>query len=1053
MTYLILFLCSNVFSLLYQLLGVLRSLSYNRYMLSRFRWPFSFGLLTLMSLPAAYPFITGNLPRTNDLASHVYRAFELEQLLRSGVFFPRWGPHLVHGYGYPVFNFFPYLSHYLISVTHMATGMDYLWAYRVVALGVTILAGWGAYLCAGDFFRDESAGLLAAIAYVYSPYLLMTANVRGGLPESLALAALPFALWAWGRAARRATWFIVLGGVSYAVIILSHNGSALQLSPVLLAYALWRGRGQHWRFSVVYISATAALGLCLSAFYWLPALLELDYVQVAAGYASTGIIYYNNFTPLSGLFSYPPVPVDSDLLNPPVSSPVAFITLTLAILTCWRASAQKRGQREVLFLGLLYITLLFLVLPQSRWIWDSMALLQLTLWPWRFIGPASLTIAILAAGIVTLQTRGKIPVLLICISLLIINGIPWFYPPREPLASPQSTADLAGFEMPPWLIGTSTTAEYLPVWVQQLPDSTAQRDALFSDPDPDRLHRERLASGVMAEHTLNQLLRDEYRIVAEDNSTLTFRQFYFPGWHASIDGIPVQISVTRPHGLMSVHVPSGEHKLTLSFGSTQARRWAGGVSLVALVVAIASAFVFAAEATPMRWRSMQMQPVWLLTIIWIPLFLYSARVENPLRRHGLAPGNQPLSMDNVLGIDFGGEIWLHGYTISTTDIPADGEVQLDLYWQAQRQLGLVYGFNVRMRDQEDRLWNSSDIVRPQGWRFMPGTDFWPPEKYVLDNYALRPLPGTPPGEYQLEVVAFRKDTLQPLHSAHLGSLQITKPDRSSFAGELPLVLLGDEWWMLRDFRIDRMEAAPGDLIGIHAVWEGVGVVTERRNVRIRVESLDGDYGKQFDFDLSPSYPPGRWLPGEALRDQYIFRLPASIPEGEYKWRMIMLRPDGSQVGEFVPSSTIKINVPVRRFDFPSDTERLDVTLGEIAELAGYNLDQRTVVAGDNLALTLVWSASSEIPDSYRVFVHLLDDNNELRAQSDGEPAGWARPTSGWMPGEYVSDYHNLALNQDLKPGRYSLHVGMYHPQSGQRLVSSMIPDGSILVVKIDVLAY
>ena len=111
------------------------------------------------------------------------------------------------------------------------------------------------------------------------------------------------------------------------------------------------------------------------------------------------------------------------------------------------------------------------------------------------------------------------------------------------------------------------------------------------------------------------------------------------------------------------------------------------------------------------------------------------------------------------------------------------------------------------------------------------------------------------------------------------------------------------------------------------------------------------------------------------------------------------------------------------------------------------------MAGDNLALTLVWSASSEIPDSYRVFVHLLDDNNELRAQSDGEPAGWARPTSGWMPGEYVSDYHNLALNQDLKPGRYSLHVGMYHPQSGQRLVSSMILDGSILVVKIDVLAY
>ena len=167
----------------------------------------------------------------------------------------------------------------------------------------------------------------------------------------------------------------------------------------------------------------------------------------------------------------------------------------------------------------------------------------------------------------------------------------------------------------------------------------------------------------------------------------------------------------------------------------------------------------------------------------------------------------------------------------------------------------------------------------------------------------------------------------------------------------------------------------------------------------------------------------------------------------------MLRPDGSQVGEFGPSSTITVNVPVRRFDVPSGTDRLDVTLAEIVELVGYNLDKRTLVAGDDLALTLVWSVPSEVPESYRVFVHLLDDNHELHGQSDGEPAGWARPTSGWMPGEYVSDYHRLTLNKDLKPGSYKLHVGMYHPQSGRRLVSSMIPDGSILVAKIDVLAY
>ncbi len=1006
----------------------------------------------MLSLPATFPFLGGNLPRTNDLAAHVFRAFELEQLLRAGVLLPRWGPQLVHGYGYPIFNYFPYLSHYLITLTHMAAGVDYLWAYRLVTVGVTFAASWGTFLCASDLFDDESAGLLAAVGYVYCPYLLMTANVRGGLPESLALAALPFVLWTWARAARGARAFVLWGGVAYFAIIFSHNGSALQLSPFLLAYALWRGR-QRVAAALGHVSAAAALGMGLAAFYWLPALMEMDYAQVAAGYASTGIVYHQNFTPLSGLFTYPPLPVDSDLLNPPVSSPVALVTLGLALLALWRGRAARAAHvRELTLLGLLSLAALFLALPQSRWIWDALPPLQLTLWPWRFVAPASLLLALLAAGVLPEHERGRIPVLLICVALLIANGLPWFYPPREALSAPQSTADLARFELPPWLIGTSTTAEYLPRWVQQFPDSEAQRDALLSDPDPDRLLRARLPAGVRAEHVQNELLRDEYRVLAKQSATLTFRHFYFPGWRASLDGSPTQLRVTRPHGLMAVSVPAGEHTLTLSFHSTPARRWAGGFSLAALALAIVLGFRLSAARPPVRFRLMAVRSVWLFAAVWLPLFLFSTRAENPLRRHGLAPGNQPLTMENALGIDFGGELWLHGYSLSAAAIPADGEVQLDLYWQAQRRLGLSYGFNVRLRDGDDRLWNTPEIVRPQGWRFMPGTDFWPPEKYVLDNYALRPLPGAPPGEYQLEVVAFRKDTLQPLHTARLGSLHITYPDRTSFVGARPLALLGEEWWTLWDFQVDRAEAAPGDLIGIHAVWGGVGVVTERRNVRLSLEETDGENGAQFDFQLSPDYSSGRWQPGETLRDQYIFRLPAALPGGEYSWRLTLLRPDGSPVGEFMPVSGLNVVEPQRSFNSPEGAELLDIPLGEQAVLAGFLLDGRTFAAGDKLALTLFWRARAEIPESYRVFVHLLDEHGSLWSQSDGEPAGWTRPTAGWLPEEYVSDFHTLPLPGDLEPGRYSLRAGIYHPRSGERVTSSEFPDGSVVVAEITVLA-
>ncbi len=1028
-------------------------LDYNPGMTSRLRLVSPFAVLVVLCLPVVYPFLGGDLPRTNDLATHVYRAFELEQLLRAGVLFPRWGPQLVHGYGYPIFNYFPYLSHYLISLIHMTSGLDYLWAYRLVSIGATVAAGWGAFLCASDLFSDVSSGLLAAIGFVYSPYLLMTANVRGGLPESLALAALPFAFWAWARAARGERVFVLWGGVAYAVIILSHNGSALQLSPLLLAYALFRGSGR-WAFSIGHVAATAALGIGMAAFYWLPALLELGFVQVEAGYASTGIVYHQNFTPLPGLFTYPPLPVDSDLLNPPVSSPLAVVTLGLAFLTLWRAhAAAATGHvREMTYLAVLCLAALFLVLPQSRWIWDALPPLQLTLWPWRFVGPASLLLALLAAGVIPAYAHGRISVLLIGIILLIANGLPWFYPPREPLAAPESASDLARFELPPWLIGTSTTAEYLPRWVQHLPDSDLQRDALLSDPDPDRLMRDRLPNGVTAELVLNQLLHDDYHIVADKSATLTFRHFYFPGWRASLDGIQVPLRVTNPGGLMAVSVPAGEHTLTLLFGSTPARRWAGGLSVATLVLTIVLGFRFSAARPIVQSRRMIMRPVWLLAAAWLSLFLFSAWVENPLRRHGLTPGNHPLTMENVLDIDVGGELWLHGFSLSAAAIPADGQVKLDLYWQAQRRVGLDYGFNVRLRDGNGRLWNTPEIVRPPGWRFMPGTDFWPPDKYVLDNYALRPLPGTPPGEYQLKVVTFRKDTLQPLHTADLGSLHITHPDRTSFAGARPLALLGDEWWTLWDLQVDRAEAAPGDLIGIHAVWGGVGVVTERRNVQISLVKIDGEHEVQFDFHLSPDYPPGRWHPGEALRDQYIFRLPAALPSGEYIWSITLLRPDGSLVGEFKPGNSLNVIAPQRSFSVPDGVESVDVSLGDIVVLSGYMLNRRTVAANDKLALTLFWQASTEIPDSYRVFVHLLDERGGLRAQSDGEPAGWSRPTPGWLLEEYVSDHHALTLPDDLEPASYSLRAGMYHPRSGERLAAAAFPDGSVVIAEITVLS-
>jgi hypothetical protein len=1006
------------------------------------------GLLAILSIPAVFPFLRDQVPRTNDLASHVYRAFELEQLLRAGVIFPRWGPHLVHGYGYPVFNYFPYLSHYLITITHLASGLDFLWSYRIVTAVVTLVTAWGTFLFGRDLFKDESAGVLAAIGFVYSPYLLMTANVRGGLPESLALAALSFGLWTWSRIACGERRFVMWAGLTYAILILSHNGSAVQISPILFVYAVWRGRSQI-RLAISQIAIAAIIGVGLTAFYWLPALVELQYVQVASGYASTGIVYHQNFTPVSGLFKYPFLPIDSDLLNPIVSSPLPIVTLIFSGLTIWRARlVGSKHFSELMLLSLISLIALFLVLPQSRLLWDLLPLLQLTLWPWRFIGPASLMISILAAGLMSTIFKNRTTYLIIGVFAVMLNGLPWLYPPREALVSPTNVADLARFEMPPWLIGTSTTAEYLPQWVQQLPDTDEQREVLLTNSDPDRLDRQFIPPGVKVQHVANEILSDTYKIITPDTTELTFKHFFFPGWRAWIDNNPVPIVVSQPHGLIKVTVPSGEHLLMLSFGPTSVRYWSGMFSLVSLLTVVVFGFSFSKVRPGISSRSVNEKHLVIFAVLVVIAFILSVIFENPVRKHGLINDNRPLQMQKSIDIDFGSELWLHGYSLSNDSIAADDVVELDLFWQAQRNIGLVYGFNVRLRDLHGRLWNTSEIVRPRGWRFMPGTDFWPPDKYVIDKYAVRPLSGTPPGTYHLEVIAFRQDTLEVLNVSTIGVLQIVSADNNAFADIEPLAVLENGRWLLRDFLIDRIEAVSGEIVGIQAVWSGIGSGSGPYQARISMLDRDRKEQASFDFEIGVDYPPSEWKSDEAVRDQYIARVPADLPSGQYSWYVKLVSPEGHVLGEYEHANLLRVNVPERLFDKPYDLTILDVELGNVATLSGYNMSNQLTSDGGILNIQLVWEANVKISESYHVFVHIIDESGNLVAQSDGEPASWTRPTTGWLPGEYIVDDHEIVLPTDIEPGSYIIYTGLYNNLDQQRLISDEFSDGSVRITEI-----
>ena len=273
-----------------------------RRLVGRRQWQVHLLLLLLATTASGPLLLNADFLNTRGGGDSPFLLFRLHQLLsalRDGHFPVRWMPDAAYGFGYPFFSYYAALPYYL------AAGLVYLGSGLVAALkatqwlgfGLAAYAAWGLVRCAGG---DRRAAWIAALAYTFAPYHLVNVYVRGdSLSEFWAMGLFPLILWMaarlWQRPSARR---MVLFALSYAVLVLTHNVSALTFSPILFIFlallALDRGGADN-----LGLAAGVFLGLALSAFFWLPALAERDAVQLTA--QTTGYFHYSNhFRVLAG---------------------------------------------------------------------------------------------------------------------------------------------------------------------------------------------------------------------------------------------------------------------------------------------------------------------------------------------------------------------------------------------------------------------------------------------------------------------------------------------------------------------------------------------------------------------------------------------------------------------------------------------------------------------------------------------------------------------------------------------------------------------------------
>ena len=503
---------------------------------------------------------------------------------------------------------------------------------------------------------------------MYAPYQFYDSAYRGNLAETWALALLPWVLWAGRRAAvgtgshqsRASRWLAIvpLAG-AYAALIYTHNVYALISSPVLGLYLLllwWIGRSKSvaavsesravartasgdrdrvhgrgiprcWKArlrrldveGLLRLGAGIALGLALSAFFWLPAFGERGWTRF-----STELVDYRTFfLDVRELLALPPRggPVVVEFL-PPAQFELGDVGVDWGWRnrccqqaapagmeinprpdrvrrrrrkTCqvfWRRVWRPSGQG---FFAVVFVGAAFLTVRASDLLWRTVPLLGYALIPWRFLGIASLAGSVVAgASIALLPDRPTLrsPALLgtcIAIALLIAAALPWTYATPVGQRAEYGVADIVGWEYSSKLIGTTAKNEFLPIWSDRLPPEPAD-PALLTEADPiiARLDKSSLPDGARVLSADYGLMRAELEIDTPRAFRALYKQLYFPGWRVTIDGKKAAQIATAPYGLLGFEVPAGRHRIVVRPTTTPLRLAGSIVSGLALAGIVTS---------------------------------------------------------------------------------------------------------------------------------------------------------------------------------------------------------------------------------------------------------------------------------------------------------------------------------------------------------------------------------------------------------------------------------------------------------------------------------
>ena len=487
--------------------------------------------------------------------------------IREGQFPVRWieGPR--SGYSQPLFNFYQVGFYYLVEFVH-------LFVSRLSqSLTLTLALLW--WTGAGFMFLwlkrlGSLPAALGALMFALSSYLVQDVFVRAAYPEVAAICIAPAVLWTLDRLLTTGRTLLVPVLASLLCLMtICHLPATLIVSPLLLANVLYLFlTNQAKPASAAKLAAAGVLALGLSAFYVLPALVELKDIN-ASVLTAYDQDYHQHFVAAKEL----------DGVRFGMLGQVSFqlgisqwIVVLLGPLAVAGAVVRKRfGTREceiLVWMGAVGGAL-FMMNSNSLPIWETLRFLSFIQFPWRFF--LVLSIACGALGALLLASVHDVRVHAAIVLAAIALHLPLYYHYQRPgRLIPRDELDI---DDPNWR------------------HTEQGRQSAFYQPGYDPIEVTERPASQIERWTIAEGQGDVHELAVRNNSVtldaqtdagmrLSINSHYFSGWRIQTDGVSATFAVTPGYDFMVVDVPPGTHRIEARFGETPIRTFANMISLV-----------------------------------------------------------------------------------------------------------------------------------------------------------------------------------------------------------------------------------------------------------------------------------------------------------------------------------------------------------------------------------------------------------------------------------------------------------------------------------------